>query len=110
PSSLRRRSSGYLRPTTRLTGKPRRRRAPGRGDWPMTRPWSDRLERALRTVPTEQCLARIRCFAIPSRRPSTRGTRHRTGGGGGGGGGGRGGGGGGGGGACEGGARARQRV
>src|SRR6186997_2999454 len=47
-------ASDYPRPTTMLTGKPRRLIEPGRGDWPMTRPRSCRLERALRTLPTEQ--------------------------------------------------------
>jgi len=34
----------YLLPTTRLTGKPRRRREPGRGVCLTTRPTSERLE------------------------------------------------------------------
>jgi hypothetical protein len=63
-----------------LTGKLRRLSEPGRGDWPMTRPRSDRLDRACRTLPTEQWAARIFCFAIPSRSPSSLGTRQRTGG------------------------------
>ena len=51
----------------------------------MTRPRSDRLDRARRTLPTEQLALRIRCLAWRSLNPSTRGTRQRAGGGGGGG-------------------------
>ena len=37
----------------------------------MTRPRSDRLDPARRTLPTEQWAARIFCFAILSRSPSS---------------------------------------
>ena len=65
----------YPRPTSRLTGKPRRLTAPGLGLCPMTRPRSDRLVRTRRTRPTEQLALRIRCLALPSLSPITRGTR-----------------------------------
>ena len=68
----------YLRPTSRLTGKPLRLTAPGRGLCPMTRPRSERLVRTRRTRPTEQLALRIRCLAAPSRNPMTRGTRQRA--------------------------------
>src|SRR5438874_13451389 len=82
----------YLRPTTRLTLKPRAWCVPALGLCPMTRP--TRLERARRMRPTEQCALRIFVFARASFSPITLGTVQRTGGAGGGGGGAGGGGGG----------------
>ena len=59
--------SRQRRPTTSLTGKPRRLKTPGLGLWAITRP--TRRERARRMRPTEQLARRIFVRALPRRQP-----------------------------------------